>query len=243
MTRAPALDQRWTRMCFCGQQTAAGPGRRPGQFGLPQLTGSEEGRGPLFDVTRDAVRGPDDRSDLGDRRGTRSSRSRSGREGGALAAVRIGDRLIVTVPGEMTEEMGRRLRASVLAASAGAGIRRVVISGLANEYMDYFTTPEEYDTQHYEGGSTVYGRTASLALQDGIDALAHNLADGGAPPEPYDFDLTNGITPDGSQFPTGADSATVVSQPPRTKAVAFVTRRSRGRAGSAATTARWTARS
>ena len=51
MTATPVLDRRWTRMCWCGQQTAAGPVADQAEFGLPQFTGSEEGRGPLFDVT------------------------------------------------------------------------------------------------------------------------------------------------------------------------------------------------
>src|SRR5581483_1935790 len=52
MTRAPELAWRWTRMCFCGQSTPDGPVADRGELGLPQFTGSEEGRGPLFDVTR-----------------------------------------------------------------------------------------------------------------------------------------------------------------------------------------------
>lgn len=33
----------------------------------------------------------------------------------------------------------------------------VVITGLANTYCDYVTTPEEYSVQRYEGASTIYG--------------------------------------------------------------------------------------
>ncbi len=210
------LMHSWTQMCFCGQKTSQGPVDDTAKFGLPQLTGSEEGRGPLFDITHVSFEGRR-QPDLGDEQDHKIVTLEVGvAKATPLAAVRIGDRMIVTVPGEMTEEMGRRLRASVLHATRKHGIHRVVISGLANEYLDYFTTPEEYDAQHYEGGSTVYGRVSSLALQDGIDTLARSLVDGAAPPPPYDYDLTNGITPDGSRFPSGADSATVVSQPPRT---------------------------
>ncbi|OLE37596.1 MAG: hypothetical protein AUG48_04075 [Actinobacteria bacterium 13_1_20CM_3_68_9] len=52
MKRRAALDWRWTRMCWCGQQTPDGPVADKGDFGIAEFTGSEEGRGPLFDVTR-----------------------------------------------------------------------------------------------------------------------------------------------------------------------------------------------
>ena len=52
MSRDPALDLRWTRVCFCGQRRRRGR-RSPTSRcpACPFLTGSEEGRGPLFDVT------------------------------------------------------------------------------------------------------------------------------------------------------------------------------------------------
>ena len=83
---------------------------------------------------------------------TRSSppRCRSARPASA-------NRVMLSVPGEMTVELGRRTRAAALAAMAGSGLRRVVVAGYANEYMSYLTTPEEYEAQHYEGGTTVYG--------------------------------------------------------------------------------------
>jgi neutral ceramidase len=113
----------------------------------------------------------------------------------------------------MTEEMGRRVRKSVLDASAGAGISTAVISGLANEYADYFTTPEEYDQQHYEGGATIYGRASSVALQEALTALAGDLASGKPAPGAYPFDPSNGVQPTGSAFPTGAASGKITVQP------------------------------
>ena len=51
-SRTPALDTRWTRVCFCGQEVQDGQHvSSDSQTGIPFLTGSEEGRGPLFDVT------------------------------------------------------------------------------------------------------------------------------------------------------------------------------------------------
>jgi hypothetical protein len=135
-----------------------------------------------------------------------------------LMAVRLGDRMIVSVPGEMTEEMGRRVRASVLAASAPAGITTTVISGLANEYADYFTTPEEFDAQHYEGGATIYGRASSVAIEESLDALAGALATGKPAADPYPYDPTNGAVPNAAAFPAGAATGKVTTQPSATAA-------------------------
>ncbi len=50
-----------------------------------------------------------------------------------LMALRIGDRMLVSVPGEPTAEVGKRLRNAVLTATAAAGVHSVVVAGYANE--------------------------------------------------------------------------------------------------------------
>ena len=83
LSRRPTLDLRWTRVCFCGQQTSAGePVADKPLLGLPFLTGSEEERGPLFDVTGvpfEDRRNPTSTPDQGDKIGVpeRSTRKRS----------------------------------------------------------------------------------------------------------------------------------------------------------------------
>src|SRR5919197_1462499 len=216
MTRAPKLDLRWTRMCFCGQDTAAGPVANNGVFGQAEFTGSEEGRGPLFDVTRVPFEGdhlPVGTGPQGDK--VVAPLPLDVPKAVPLMAVRIGDRLVVSVPGEMTEDMGRRVRAAVMQAAAGSGVQRAVVSGLANEYADYFTTPEEYDAQHYEGAATIYGRASSVALQETLARLAGDLVTHRPAPAPYSYDPVNGIGGDAgaAPFPTGATSATVNIQP------------------------------
>src|SRR3954447_4566614 len=53
MSSAPTLESRWTRVCFCG-----GDGSDSHAVtGLPLFTGSEEGRGPLYDVTHQPFEG------------------------------------------------------------------------------------------------------------------------------------------------------------------------------------------
>ena len=59
--------------------------------------------------------------------------------------------------------------------SCRPGVTDPVVVGLANNYMGYLTTPEEYEMQHYEGGHTVYGMWTSLLAQDSVrraDAIA-----------------------------------------------------------------------
>src|SRR4051794_19358630 len=217
LTAAPAFDYRWTRVCFCGQ--AVGDGHVAGQavLGLPQITGSEEGRGPLYDITHESFEGRRNPVDLGGDQGHKlmETADSSGDlpKGAPLMAVRIGDRMIVSVPGEMTEEMGRRVRAAVVEATQGAGIGRVVISGLANEYISYFTTPEEYDRQHYEGGSTLYGPLSSVFIEENLVDLSKRLVGGQPAPDAYPFDPTHGTTPDFTGYDQGAAAGTAVSQP------------------------------
>src|SRR5204863_10019309 len=132
-----------------------------------------------------------------------------------LMTLRIGDRLLVSIPGEMTVEMGRRVRSAVMNAVAGSGIADVVIVGLANEYEDYFTTPQEYDTQHYEGAATVYGRASSVALEETLVKLTHAMVAGRKAPKPYPYDPRNGVGATAPKFPTGTKNGKLVKQPRR----------------------------
>jgi len=92
-------------------------------------------------------------------------------------------------------------------------VTRAVISGLANEYLQYFTTPEEYDRQHYEGGSTLYGPLSSNLLRGELAELSRRLASGEPAQAAYPFDPTNGVSPNGPPYDQGATSATITEQP------------------------------
>ena len=214
LIRRPEINLRWTRMCFCGQQTSAGPVSDEPALGMAEFTGSDEARGPLFDITGipfEGITGPDT----------------GGPQGNKLAAplpvdvpsavplttLQIGDRLLASVPGEMTVEMGRRVRSSIEAAADGLGIKRSMIVGLANEYTSYYTTPEEYSAQHYEGAATLYGKFSSYALLDVLTELTAAMSSGKPAPKPYAFDPTNGLSAGGESFPQGASSALALAQP------------------------------
>ncbi len=88
---------------------------------------------------------------------------------------------------------------------AGTGVRSVAISGLANEYQGYFTTPEEYAWQAYEGGQTNFGKYSANLLVEQTGLLAESMAEGRPAPAPYAFDPTNGLEPDDTPFPDGAE--------------------------------------
>jgi hypothetical protein len=220
MTRGPAFDLRWTRVCFCGQDL--GGGRKVSSqplAGIPFLTGSEEERGPLYDVTGvpfEDRRNPDDAGDSqGHKIGVPGATSTDTvPKAVPLMTVRVRDRVIATLPGEPTVEVGRRVKRAVLEAMGGAGVRRAIVSGLAGEFVQYLTTPEEYERQHYEGGSTLWGMYAALHLEQQLGVLAGRLARREPAPDPYPFDPRNGITADApGLFQPGAERATNVAPP------------------------------
>lgn len=73
-----------------------------------------------------------------------------------LGLVRVGQLVLVVGPAEFTTMAGRRIREAV-AHELGLAPRYVVIAGYANDYAGYVTTREEYESQQYEGGHTLYG--------------------------------------------------------------------------------------
>lgn len=91
---------------------------------------------------------------------------------------RIGSLAIAGIPGEMTVQAGRRLEAAIKGAMAPLGIKHVLLTGLANEYSGYITTPEEYVSQQYEGASTLYGRLTFDAYKEAFQDLGFAMAGG-----------------------------------------------------------------
>ena len=212
LSSEPQLDVRWTRTCFCGQATEGGNVADYAMIGFPFLTGSEEERGPLFDVTRvplEGMRNPLPVPGQGHKTGIPLS-SDTVPKAVPLTALRVGDGLIVTLPGEPTAEVGARLRAAVREST---GLDRVVVSGLAGEFIQYLTTPEEYDRQHYEGGSTLYGPLSSNLLRQELVELSRRLVRGEPAQAAYPLDPTNGVSPDGPPYDPGAPSGTATEQP------------------------------
>jgi neutral ceramidase len=101
-----------------------------------------------------------------------------------LGLYRLGPILLATVPGEFTTVMGLRIERALSRAMADRGrpVEHVILVGLANEYVSYFTTPEEYALQFYEGASTAYGPASGPLVQDRLTLLVEQLDD---PPPPH----------------------------------------------------------
>ncbi|KAJ7351351.1 Neutral/alkaline nonlysosomal ceramidase [Mycena albidolilacea] len=98
---------------------------------------------------------------------------------------RVGNLVMVIVPGEPTTMAGRRLREAVHARLVSSGIfdeqddeTHVVIVGTANTYTHYATTREEYAVQRYEGASTLFGPHTLEAYIDKYTSMVPFLANG-----------------------------------------------------------------
>ncbi len=155
-------------------------------FGAPVLGGSEESRSPLYKLFPDAREGA---------RWSEASACQAGKRKAfgflqdlhatkdfpttlTLQTIRINELLLVTVPGEMTTEMGRRVKRSVLKSTqqTNQGVEYLAVVGLANQYASYFTTPEEYELQHYEGAATLYGPASGPFIAERLARLVRQMA-------------------------------------------------------------------
>ena len=131
--------------------------------------------------------------------------------------IRIGQLVIIGVPGEATTMSGRRIRKVVLDNLQGTRVTSAVIAGLTNQYTGYITTPEEYDKQHYEGASTEFGPNELGAFLQEYDALSRAMKDGkpitGITPK--DTGLTGGTRPGVvlDDKPAGQEFGDVLTQP------------------------------
>ncbi len=90
-----------------------------------------------------------------------------------LGVYRVGPLAFVTLPGECTTTLGRRISQSLHRVLAG--VDDVVNIGLANEYLLYFSTPEEYEVQDYEGAGTLYGGASGPLLTHYLTKLAQRI--------------------------------------------------------------------
>lgn len=110
-----------------------------------------------------------------------------------LQMARVGQLVLLAVPGEFSTMSGRRLREGVyqvLVANGFSKDTKVVIAGLSNTYTHYITTFEEYQEQRYEGASTIYGPHTLQAYNQEFNKMAVAMAKGtpvpaGPPPPDY----------------------------------------------------------
>ncbi|GAB3813334.1 neutral/alkaline ceramidase [Kribbella italica] len=111
-----------------------------------------------------------------------------------IQLVKLGQLHLIAVPGEVTIVSGLRLRRTV-AQELGVPLENVLVQGYANAYSQYVTTPEEYQLQQYEGGSTLFGKYTLPAYQQEFAKLATALKEnqpvalGARPPRPITAEL------------------------------------------------------
>ncbi|KAL9302038.1 Neutral ceramidase 2 [Arabidopsis thaliana] len=101
-----------------------------------------------------------------------------------IQILRIGQLVILSVPGEFTTMAGRRLRDAIKSFLISSDPKEfsnnmhVVIAGLTNTYSQYIATFEEYEVQRYEGASTLYGPHTLTAYIQEFKKLATALVNG-----------------------------------------------------------------
>ncbi|KII95439.1 hypothetical protein PLICRDRAFT_48400 [Plicaturopsis crispa FD-325 SS-3] len=98
-----------------------------------------------------------------------------------IQMLRVGNLVMLIMPGELTTMSGRRIREAIRAKLISSGIigdnAYVVVAGPANTYAHYVATPEEYTVQRYEGASTIYGQHTLDAYIQKYSELLPYLAD------------------------------------------------------------------
>lgn len=85
-------------------------------------------------------------------------------ERSSSGSLRLGDLLIVGVPGEMAAGLGKELK---LEAGKISGAAHPVIGGLANEWISYILAPKAYKTGRYEASVSFYGETLGTTITQG----------------------------------------------------------------------------
>jgi neutral ceramidase len=90
-----------------------------------------------------------------------------------ITAVRLGDLLIVGAPGELIAELGLDIKKQL----KESGIHHPVIGGLANEWISYILTEDEYGKGGYETSVSFYGPKLGDIIHDEMLKTAKMLID------------------------------------------------------------------
>lgn len=87
-------------------------------------------------------------------------------------AFRLGDLVILGVPGEMAAQLGMELKTK---ARALTGAKCVTIGGLADEWVSYILPAEEWRKGGYEASVSFYGETLGETMVAGVLPAAQRL--------------------------------------------------------------------
>lgn len=89
-----------------------------------------------------------------------------------MQALRVGDVVLVTFPGDLNVLVGRQLK------QCFKGTLVVPVS-YADDYIGYIVDPESYDARTYEASLSFYGREAGAFLARWGESLVHAVLGGG----------------------------------------------------------------
>lgn len=92
-----------------------------------------------------------------------------------IQLARLANICFVGFPGEVTTIAGKRLEKMLAEELKESGIDHVIVCSYTNHYLGYCTTWEEYQTQCYEGGHTVYGQWTHAAFMTEFRKLAREF--------------------------------------------------------------------
>jgi hypothetical protein len=87
-------------------------------------------------------------------------------------AFRLGDLVILGVPGEMAAELGLEIKSK---ARSVTGASNITIGGLADEWVSYILPADEYRKGGYEASVSFYGETLGITMVQGILRTAQRL--------------------------------------------------------------------
>ena len=90
-----------------------------------------------------------------------------------INALRVGDLLIVSAPGELTCELGLFVKSEL----ANLGVKYPVIGGLGNEWISYILSADQYKKGGYEASVSFYGPDLGLTIVNGMIQTAEPLGE------------------------------------------------------------------
>lgn len=79
-----------------------------------------------------------------------------------VMAVRIGDIVLIGIPGEPIAQIGLNIKATAKAK----GITKPIVVGLANDYIGYILTADEYRQGGYEATVSFYGEALGRIMEE-----------------------------------------------------------------------------
>ncbi len=90
-----------------------------------------------------------------------------------IGALRLGELLIVGAPGELIAELGLNIKKELKLN----GIKYPAIGGLANQWISYILSEEQYEKSGYEASTSFYGKDLGKVVVKGMMDTALPLTD------------------------------------------------------------------